>query len=283
MILHNITIVNEDTLQYSIESEFELLSQNAFKINSILSFIESFVLVMIAQISDQSIISFILIQSATNTLTAFLSCTIASMTLMFIFFITGYGLTFCLPSSFITCMIIISLLFSSVCLIKKNKKGSCNYNSNTLENNYLIKKQLNKPRIDLLRQLSIIPETNKEDSNNDDKDRESTNVLLFDHIGNCRCIIDQKEEIDNIDLELVFETAGKLIVSDWLNQTYFYALMISMTFDLRSALPGVFCLILIQYTIGNYYWNAIKHFIPKQIDLLLAGLFRLWHSNIIIK
>lgn len=53
-----------------------------------------------------------------------------------------------------------------------------------------------------------------------------------------------------------------------------------MLFDLRSALLGIFCSIIVQYSIGNYYWVAIKHLIPRQVDLFLAGLLAVYGIQI---
>lgn len=76
---------------------------------------------------------------------------------------------------------------------------------------------MNRPRINLMRQLSVIQETNIEDSNIEEKDFHNITSPLFDRLGSCDCI-DQKEEINDTDLQIIFETTGKLIANDWLNQ-----------------------------------------------------------------
>lgn len=122
MIL-NLIVFSNSTLQSPIEPKYDII-ESTLQINHLLSFIQSFVLIMISQISDRSIISYLIIQTTTNTHIAFLSCTMASIILIFLFSITGYGITLCFPFDLINSIAIISSLLYLCFLLNKTAKYS---------------------------------------------------------------------------------------------------------------------------------------------------------------
>lgn len=262
-----------NSLGSSLQLEPEMVKSEYFHLNFTLSFIQSFLLISLSQLSDQTIISFIQMQSITNTQTAFLSCSISSIILMLLFLIIGYGISMCIPYHLICSFAIFIFLFASVYLLIKSHQSV----NQTFDDDLHIKKQKERPKPDFNRQLSVIPE-NKEDSK---CTAEDIIVPLMEKQNN-GCSLDQREEIDDlINFHLVIESIGKKISIEWLNKSYFFAFIIAMLFDFSAVVPGAICSIMLELAIADFFWNEMICSVSvKQVDQLLAGVVAIYGIQI---